>query len=132
LSETAESTKTNGQTTPTFTRKLIRKIYLPIDEMSDDLDINACRRKVYGPNIKILAMEGGDIPEGWILVDGNLPPSAIPLLTSDYGPQPPKIKKRWIPHAMPRDDPNAFSNRSRAEAGLPPVDRWNIGIEYVY
>jgi len=54
------------------------------------------------------------------------------LLTSDYGPQPPKIKKRWIPFAMPSEDPNAFDNRSRVDAGLPPVDIWNIGVEYVY
>jgi len=55
-------------------------IYLPIDEVSEDLDINAWRRKMYGPHIKILAVGGPDIPEGWVLVDGNLPPLLTPSI----------------------------------------------------
>ena len=47
-------------------------------------------------------------------------------------PSPPteKIKKRWNP--FDTDDPNFEINRDRAENGLPPIDLWNIGVEYTY
>ena len=41
-----------------------------------------------------------------------------------------KIKKRWNPYDI--GDPNLEVNRGRAENGLPPIDFWNIGIEYTY
>lgn len=48
-------------------------------------------------------------------------------------PSPPpmkKIKKRWNP--FDRDDPNLEINLSRARNRLPPIDEWNIGVEYTY
>jgi hypothetical protein len=41
-----------------------------------------------------------------------------------------KIKKRWDP--FDRDDPNLELNLNRAQYGLPPIDDWNIGVEYTY
>ena len=48
-------------------------------------------------------------------------------------PSPPptkKIQKRWNP--FDRDDPNLEINIDRAQYGMPPIDRWNIGVEYTY
>jgi len=48
-------------------------------------------------------------------------------------PSPPttiKIKKRWNP--FDRDDPNLEINLDRAQFGLPPIDEWNVGVEYTY
>jgi len=41
-----------------------------------------------------------------------------------------KIKKRWNP--FDRDDPNLELNLNRAQYGLPPIDEWNLGVEYTY
>ena len=41
-----------------------------------------------------------------------------------------KIKKRW--NRFDSDDPNLEINLDRAEYGLPPIDLWNIGVEYTY
>ena len=47
----------------------------------------------------------------------------------DYRPQPAeKIKKRW--NRSGRTDLNWRENIKRAEYRLPPVDEWNIGVEY--
>lgn len=51
------------------------------------------------------------------------------LLMIDRSPAPKKIKKRWNP--FDTDDPNWEINFDRAEIGLPPIDLWNIGVEYV-
>lgn len=73
----AEATPTEPQSTetderpPKYTRKLIRKIYIPIDEMHEGFDVKAWHKKVYGPDINILCVSGNYIPEGWILVDGK-------------------------------------------------------------
>ena len=45
-------------------------------------------------------------------------------------PPPTKIKKRWNP--FDRNDPNLEINLKRAQFGLPPIDEWNLGIEYTY
>lgn len=47
-------------------------------------------------------------------------------------PHPPtqKIKKRWDPYASIEEDPNGVVNLRRARERLPPVDDWNIGVEY--
>ena len=41
-----------------------------------------------------------------------------------------KIKKCWNP--FDRDDPNLEINLDRAQCGLPPIDKWNVGVEYTY
>jgi hypothetical protein len=41
-----------------------------------------------------------------------------------------KVKKRW--NKFDDDDPNSSINNARAQYGLPPIDKWNIGIEYTY
>ena len=48
----------------------------------------------------------------------------------DPSPALTKIKKHWNP--FDRDDPNLEVNLSRAQNGLPPIDEWNIGVEYTY
>jgi len=48
----------------------------------------------------------------------------------DPSPSPKKIKKHWNP--FDTDDPNWKVNRDRTENGLPPIDLWNIGVEYTY
>ena len=47
---------------------------------------------------------------------------------SDPSPPTKKIKKRWTPFDI--DDPNLEFNFYRIEPGLPPIDFWNIGVEY--
>jgi hypothetical protein len=41
-----------------------------------------------------------------------------------------KVKKRWVRYDD--NDPNTYFNQLRASDGLPPIDYWNIGVEYVY
>ena len=43
---------------------------------------------------------------------------------------PKKIKKRWNP--FDSDDPNQELNLDRADNGLPPIDEWNVGVEYTF
>ena len=51
----------------------------------------------------------------------------------DPHPPPEKIKKRWsVFNLNTIDDPNEPHNRERVRHGLPPVDLWNIGVEYIY
>lgn len=46
-------------------------------------------------------------------------------------PNPPKkIKRRWNQNDPPSKDPNWSENTIRARYGLPPIDAWNIGVEY--
>ena len=52
------------------------------------------------------------------------------LLMIDPSPPAKKIKKRWNP--FDSDDPNLEINLDRAENGLPPIDLWNTGVEYIY
>jgi len=41
-----------------------------------------------------------------------------------------KTKKRW--KRFDSKDPNSPINIQLAEGGLPPIDYWKIGVEYVY
>lgn len=56
---------------PGYTRRLIRMIRIPADEVDEHFDYDAWRKKVYGPNIVIVDM--CSVPKGWVLVDGNAP-----------------------------------------------------------
>ena len=107
-----------------YTRRLIPMICIPFDEIDDDFDEDAFNKKSY-PNIEIVDMH--NVPKGWILV--NRIPSFIHLQMIDPSP-PTKIIKRWNP--FDRDDPNLDLNLDRAQFGLPPIDYWNIGVEYTY
>ena len=49
-------------------RRLIRKILIPADELDEDFDQRAWDRRLYGPDITILAATG--VPDGWVLVEG--------------------------------------------------------------
>ena len=40
------------------------------------------------------------------------------------------VRKEW--NRFDRDDPNFSINFIRASHGLPPIDDWNIGVEYTY
>ena len=115
---------------PMPARRLIPMIPIPLAELKEDfdhLDHVAWHRKLYGPNIIVVAVT--DVPEGWVLVDGMTQWRGFRLIALDYGPQPmEKIKKRWNP--FDRTDPNWRANRKRAQNGLPPVDVWNVGVEY--
>lgn len=51
----------------------------------------------------------------------------ISLLMIDPSP-PTKIKKRWDP--FDPNDPNLEVNLDREQFRLPPIDFWNIGVEY--
>lgn len=45
-------------------------------------------------------------------------------------PNPPKKEKRlWNPYD--RKDPNNSVNVARMRLGKHPIDRWNIGVEYI-
>ena len=52
------------------------------------------------------------------------------LIFSDPSPAEPKKKKHWDP--FDRDDPNCEINLRRARLGEPPIDLWNIGVQYTY
>ena len=118
-----------GQTTtkPRMpTRRLIPMIPIPIAELKEDFDYRAWHRKLYGPDITVVAVT--DVPKGWVLVDGITHWLGFRLIVLDYGPQTEKIKKRW--NRFNRTDPNWRANVKRAHNGLPPVDEWNVGVEY--
>jgi hypothetical protein len=57
---------------------------------------------------------------------------SLTMLTVDPHPPPKKVKKRWDRFEEPSKDPNWGSNIIRARHGLPPRDRWNIGVEYTW
>lgn len=52
------------------------------------------------------------------------------VLIEDRNPPAEKVKKRW--NRLDGDDPNWEVNIKRVHYGKPPVDEWNIGVEYVY
>jgi len=52
----------------------------------------------------------------------------ISLLMIDPSPPATKIKKRWDP--FDGNDPNLEVNLGRERFGLPPIDFWNICVEY--
>jgi len=101
---------------PGYTRRLIRMVRVPMFEMDENFDEDAWNKKVYGPDVIIVDMRC--VPTGWILVDDPSPPPKT------------KIKKPWNP--FDRDDPNLELNLDRAQYGLPPIDEWNLGVEYTY
>lgn len=114
---------------PMPTRRLIPMIPIPLTKLEKDFDYRAWHRKLYGPDITVVAVT--DVPEGWVLVDGITHLHGFRLTVSDYGPQPTgKIKKHW--NRFNRADPNWRANMKRASNGLPPVDEWNIGVEYAW
>jgi len=56
---------------PGHTRRLIRMVRVPADEVDENFDEDAWNKKVYGPDVIIVDMHS--VPKGWILVDGNSP-----------------------------------------------------------
>jgi len=115
---------------PGYTRRLIRMVLIPVSVWAaENFDEDAWLKKVYGPDVIIVDMHS--VPKGWILVDGQCP-CLERLLMIDPSPPPPttKIKKRWDP--FDHDDPNSEINLKRARYGLPPIDKWNLGVEYTY
>jgi hypothetical protein len=54
---------------PVYTRWLVPTKYVPIDELSDDFDVQAWFQKFYGPDIVVVSTCG--VPDGWVLIDGN-------------------------------------------------------------
>ena|SRR5579859_6704767 len=56
---------------PGYTRRLIRMVRIPADEVDENFDEDAWNKKVYGPDVIIVDMRS--VPKGWILVDGNAP-----------------------------------------------------------
>ena len=40
------------------------------------------------------------------------------------------MKKRWNPFNS--SDPNWEVNIERVHVGLPPIDFWDMGVEYIY
>ena len=109
------------------TRRLIRKKYILPEEFDKDFDQRAWHRKLYGPYITVVSLTG--VPDGWVLVDGILTYSVLNVIV-DFNPPTKKIKKRW--HRLDGSDPNWVQNISRAHRGMPPVDYWNIGVDYVW
>ena len=55
--------------TPKYTRRLIRKIGVDPCALSEDFDEQEWYKKVYGPDIIVVSY---DCPSGWVIVDGNL------------------------------------------------------------
>jgi len=54
---------------PGYTRRLIRKVLIPVSVWSaENFDEDAWLKKVYGPDVIIVDMRS--VPDGWILVDG--------------------------------------------------------------
>jgi len=51
------------------------------------------------------------------------------ILTVDPNPQVKKVKEVWDCYDL--SDPNNSVNVSRVRLGMPPIDRLNIGVEYV-
>ena len=112
---------------PGYTRRLIRMIRVPLDEVEEDFDEDAWNKKAYGQDVIVVDIR--NVPYGWVLVDGNAPALSA-ILMIDPSPPKKKIKKRWNPFDI--DDPNLDLNLGRTENGLPPIDEWNIGVEYTY
>ena len=52
------------------------------------------------------------------------------ILAVDRNPPPEKEKRVW--NHYDRYDPNNSFNSMRMLLGKPPVDRWNIGVEYIW
>ena len=100
-------------------------VRIPLDEIDESFDEDAFNKKTY-PNVEVVDMH--NVPKGWILVNGINPPLNY-LLIIDPSP-PTKTKKPWNP--FDRNDPNLEVNLDRAQFGLPPIDFWNIGVEYTY
>lgn len=112
---------------PEYTRKLIPMIGIPADEVDENFDEAAWFKKLY-PNVIVLQTVG--VPRGWVLVAGALLIFCPLLLMLDPKKPGKKVKKRW--NKFDDDDPNCSINNDRAQYGLPPIDMWNIGIEYTY
>ena len=111
---------------PGYTRRLIRRVYIPLDELDEEtFDEDAWEKKVYGPNVIIVDKEA--VPKWWILIDGTAPEKEC-LLMTDPSPPPKVIKKRWNPYH--EDDPNNELNLDREENDFPPIDFWGIADEY--
>jgi hypothetical protein len=60
---------------PGYTRRLIRMIRIPLDEIDEDFDEAAWNKKVYGPDVIVVDMR--NVPKGWVLVDGNIPALSV-------------------------------------------------------
>lgn len=52
------------------------------------------------------------------------------MLIVDPNPPLEKEKREWNPYD--RKDPNNYVNVTRMRLGKPPIDRWNIGVEYIW
>src|SRR6266516_100489 len=70
----------NEHAPPVYTRRLIRRILIPGDEIDENFDEKEWFKKVYGPDIVIVQTDE-DVPDGWILVDGTLLASLAYLIT---------------------------------------------------
>src|SRR5436190_12346438 len=111
---------------PSPARKLVPMIPIPIEALKEDFDHSAWHRKLYGPDI--IVVDVIEVPKGWVLVDGLSHWYRFRIIVLDYRPQPAKMKKRW--NRCDRTDPNWRGNVKRANSGLRPIDKWNIGVEY--
>ena len=124
LKQDSTESKDDSPAQPTaraYTRRLIPRKYIPADEIDENFNKEEWMKRLYGEDVRIVdeaEIDDEIIPEGWILIDDpNLPPRKIE-------------ERRWNP--FDDRDPNWRFNIERVESGLPPIDRWGIGFEYIY
>ena len=59
-------------TARTYTRRLIPRKYIPMDEIDENFNKQEWMKKSYGEDVRIVDLLDEEIPEGWILIDGTL------------------------------------------------------------
>ena len=59
--------------TSPYTCHLVPQYYIGLEEIDENFDQVAWQKRVYGPDVIIVT--DSVVPDGWILIDGNIPPS---------------------------------------------------------
>lgn len=69
-----------------YTRRLIPRKYIPMDDYDENFNKEEWRKRLYGEDVRIVDSVDEDVPEGWILVEGNFLPHSSVKLTSRSQP----------------------------------------------
>src|SRR5271154_4332061 len=69
-----------------YTRRLIPRKYIPMEAYDENFNKEEWMQKLYGEDVRIVDSVDEEVPEGWILVDGNFFPHGCVQLMSRSEP----------------------------------------------
>ena len=85
MSHEASETESPKPSSRQYTQRLIRRKYIPLDEIDDNFNEQEWMKKLYGEDVRIVNSVD-EVPERWILIEGRPLPLTYVLTTLRSSP----------------------------------------------